>query len=586
MAVLVAAVMVALLAVAAFAVDLGMQRVTRRDMQAVADTVSLDLSRLVDGRTRSQIEAGTAGVTASLTAAKDASVARNATSIVGSRAHLTVTPYLVTLIDDSSDPDTAKDNYATTNGVPDQVPSTDVPDAVVVIATTDVQFGFGAAIGRSQGSASRSALAQATQQACFKIGSYAARLDASTSPLFTSLLNGALGNLSVGAATYQGLANANVTLAGIATALGLGGVDQLASANVTARQVILAAATVLSQNGDTANAAALNAIAAQLGSGQAVNLGGVIDATTGGATAATATINVLDLISGTAFLANGSSALSIPGVTTNLGLSNLTTSANLIQGAQEKCGKRGIVASTSQSDVTITGNLADVATPSAINGLNLSVDANSTSIALHLASAKGTLTDIICGAGTSVSPQGVDVEVKSELGTVSRLSQTIKLNGTLGSGVLGGLLGGLLGNIASVQVVGTLALSAVTSQPATTRTAQIRVPNNPTTWTKPVSTGSGDLGLNTANVVATWTSGPTLVAKTLLGLNTTLSLAQQAQLLNNVVSSVSSSFVNPLVTTLNDTLINPLSGLLGLSLGGADVYGIPVPSCTTPQLIG
>ncbi len=56
--VLVAIVSIVLVTIAAFAVDLGMQRVARRDMQALADAVALDLARLVDGRTAQQIVAG------------------------------------------------------------------------------------------------------------------------------------------------------------------------------------------------------------------------------------------------------------------------------------------------------------------------------------------------------------------------------------------------------------------------------------------------------------------------------------------------------------------------------------------------
>ncbi|WP_141006782.1 hypothetical protein [Nocardioides humi] len=40
-----------LLVSGAFAVDLGMQRVARADMQALADVVALDLARELDGRT-------------------------------------------------------------------------------------------------------------------------------------------------------------------------------------------------------------------------------------------------------------------------------------------------------------------------------------------------------------------------------------------------------------------------------------------------------------------------------------------------------------------------------------------------------
>jgi Flp pilus assembly protein TadG len=55
----VALVVTLLLAVASFALDLGLARVGVRDMQAVADVVALDMARQIDGRTVSAIEADT-----------------------------------------------------------------------------------------------------------------------------------------------------------------------------------------------------------------------------------------------------------------------------------------------------------------------------------------------------------------------------------------------------------------------------------------------------------------------------------------------------------------------------------------------
>ena len=58
-AVLTAALLTALVVMAAFVVDIGMQRVARRDMQALADVVALDLSRELDESQReAQAEAG------------------------------------------------------------------------------------------------------------------------------------------------------------------------------------------------------------------------------------------------------------------------------------------------------------------------------------------------------------------------------------------------------------------------------------------------------------------------------------------------------------------------------------------------
>ena len=73
-----------LLIVSAFAIDLGMQRAGRRDMQALADLVALDMGRLIDGRTRAQIEAGT-GDKPSAASQLGWSVANNDNNTIGAR---------------------------------------------------------------------------------------------------------------------------------------------------------------------------------------------------------------------------------------------------------------------------------------------------------------------------------------------------------------------------------------------------------------------------------------------------------------------------------------------------------------------
>ena len=117
------------------------------------------------------------------------------------------------------------------------------------------------------------------------------------------------------------------------------------------------------------------------------------------------------------------------------------------------------------------------------------------------------------------------------------------------------------------------------------RTAQIRVPNNPTTWDDPVSTGSGDLGLTSTGVTTTWMSGPTVIAKNFLGLNVTLNLGQQASIITNLLSQVTSNLLNPMLTTVNNNLLHPLYDILGLTVGGADVFG-QRPFCSEPSLVG
>ena len=166
---------------------------------------------------------------------------------------------------------------------------------------------------------------------------------------------------------------------------------------------------------------------------------------------------------------------------------------------------------------------------------------------------------------------------------------SLGVNGTvLVPAALGPLLSGLtslLSLVASVEVHGNVRITATTADPSTVKTAQIRVPNNPATWDDPISLGSGDLGLNTTSVTTTWTSGPTITAKNILGLNVSLNLNQRTTILTNLISSLTSTVLNPLLTAVNSNLLQPIMDLLGLSLGGADVFG-QRPYCSNPSLVG
>lgn len=565
-----------LLVIAAFAVDLGMQRAGRRDMQALADIVALDMGRLIDGRTRSEIEAG-GGDKPSASAQLSWSVSNNDDHTVGDEPE--VTAYWVELADDGS--------YAQAAGIPIQVAAGEAPTGVVVRALTDVSFAFGAFTGVASGDVERTAAAKAEESACFSVGSYAARLDTSSSALLNGILEGVLGGgIDLDALSYQGLVDADISLLDVALELGLGSVDELLRADVTAGELLIAAANVLQADG-VSNANVLNLVAAQIG-GVAIDIGDLVSAEPGTGAAETVTINALDLLAGTVLIANGTNALSIPALTTSLPLSgtNLTTSLSLIEKARTRCGKRGSTAETAQVSLSIAGNLVSSRT---VLGLPVT---GTTAIAANVASARGTLTDIVCGSETSADPSGEDVAVTS--GLVGASAQVnLAINGTTsGSGNVSGLISGVtsllnllgLNQIASIEIHGSIGLRVQTGAPSTVRTAQIRVPNHPSDWDEPVALGSGDLGLDTASVT---TTSNTLVvtAKNFLGLNVSLNATQSLGIITNLVSSLTQNVMNPLVSSLNTSVLGPLFDLLGISIGGADVFG-QRPYCSNPSLVG
>ncbi len=550
-----------LFAVAAIVVDIGMQRSARRDMQALADVVALDLARELDGRTATQITSASPSLQSLANQSRD----RN-DSTIGSTA--VVTPMLGKLL---------------TDGTFVAVSGSEAPSAVRVTATTDVAFG----IGVGSGAANRAAVATADVSACFSIGSYAARLDTSSSALLNKILNGILGggaNLSV--LGYTGLINADVSLLDIALDMGLGSVDELLSGSVNAGSFLIAAAHVLQADGNS-NANILNTVAAQLG-GLSINLGTLISVEPGVGAAETATINALDLLAGTILIANGTNALSIPSLALNLPLSGtgLTTSLSLIEKARHKCGKKGATADTAQLSASINGNI--LSGQSAL-GLPLS---GTTAIAVTAASARGVLTDVICGDETAASPSGEDVQVTSgvvgaSVATTISINATTSGTGNIDNGLIAGItnLLGLLGlnKVASLTINGSIGLRVATGDPSTVRTAQIRVPNHPTDWNEGISTGSGDLGLGTSTVTVT-SNTLTITAKNFLGLNVNIN-SNLTAITNNLVSKLTTTILNPLVTALNTNVLSPLYDVLGLSVGGADVYG-ERPSCSDPSLAG
>ena len=226
------------------------------------------------------------------------SVANNDNDVIGSS--LSVTAYWVELNDDGS--------YAQAGGVPVEVSSGGVPTGVVVRAASDVGFNFAGFTGVASSDVERTAVALSEESACFRLGSYAARLDSSSSALLDGILEGILGGgVNLDVLSYTGIANANVSLLDIALEMGLGSVDELLGTTVNAGTLLIAAANVLQADG-TSNANILSLVAASLG-GISINIADLISAEPGSGAAETVTINALDLLAGTVLIANGTNAI-------------------------------------------------------------------------------------------------------------------------------------------------------------------------------------------------------------------------------------------------------------------------------------
>ncbi|HSV40051.1 MAG TPA: hypothetical protein VLI04_14930, partial [Nocardioidaceae bacterium] len=213
--------------IAAMAVDLGVQRVARRDMQALADVVALDMARQLDGvKTTSVLVVST-----EWTNALAQSVARNGDTI-GTAPNVTATAGKL-------------------NGTGDFVTTAagEIPSAVRIAAGTTTDFNFAGGTG----GATRWAVAAQEDQACFGVGSFAVRLATADSSLLSSILGDALGTTLLG---YNGLADAKVSLLGLTAALAAASpTGVLDPSQVKLGDLVLASATVLTNTpgADTAD---------------------------------------------------------------------------------------------------------------------------------------------------------------------------------------------------------------------------------------------------------------------------------------------------------------------------------------------
>ncbi len=166
----------------------------------------------------------------------------------------------------------------------------------MVLADTRVGFAFGGLTGVTGGGASRVSVSSTEPKACFQLGSFGARINSANSAILTGLLNAlGTGPLGIPGSATRAWPPATSTSSSSPPRSVSGARPSWAPPPFTYQQLAVAAATVLTQNGDTANADVLNSVATPLAGSGTVNGGQLFDVSQGGAAAASATINALDL---------------------------------------------------------------------------------------------------------------------------------------------------------------------------------------------------------------------------------------------------------------------------------------------------
>ena len=544
--VFVALAMVVLIGSTALAVDIGQLTNKNRDLQAVADVVAMDAARAIDGRVL-------ADVAGPVNAAAHDSALRN--DFPGAQLEIqlgrkTGSAPFVELIDPAS-----------------------VPNAVRITANDTVDWAF-AAGGRATDRA-----ATAVQEATvgFSVGSFLAGVDTRGNAILDVIFLDSFGaNATV--LGYDGLVGSTVTLEdlGLNFPLGVLTPTELLTTSVSARDLLLASADALPQDGtQTAAINVLNTMA--IGASTVANIRldeFLIVDQPGGESAAQAQLDVLSILTSSAFLIDGTHALTLPGTTVGIpGIGDVVIDLNVIEGPKTKLdAKVTDTLETAQVELTVTPMVnVTTAGDAEVNAcslrdllgslLSLSLSETTTCllggyvgrlvelqfnatvpIDLRAAGAVVTLTDIACQNPQFITldPDPYPVELVTSVN--AQLTGRLKrLNGsTLAD----------LGTLVSVNAAGSTEHTTPTSPQDFLHPSEFGVPRR---------VGSSPLS---AAELTTFQSG-------------------DVTLLNGDFSSVfslltgpASSLVNDALSDLDDQLVGPLNQMLGLTVGGADLTAI------------
>ena len=408
------------------------------------------------------------------------------------------------------------------------------------------------------------AVAGQTPLGGFMIGSSLVTLDTSRSTLLNKFLGGMLkgSDLSLSLVSYQGLAGANVTLDAFRqqlAALGVsaGNVSSLLSSNVTVGQVLQATANALTASGDAADATVLNNLRLTITNTTQFKLGKLFQVATGSDNTALASeINVFQLITGAAEVANGSSFIDISNVGITVpSVASTEVKLQVIQPPQFYFGPVGGSVSTAQISLTVTPTLNLGLSVLGLVGVTVT---NSLPVQVTGAGAMGTLTAINCGASPGMTVTIDPTAFAGSATTVTPLHIAL--------------------SIAGLPVA--VDVSATSVVPSTDGAAVAKTWSYPSQFPPPLGTettqhaGSQPIGLSSLTHI-------TLGTATVSGLGAAL---LTTSLLNSLLASVLTNLATVL-GNVDSTVLTPLLTALGIDVGSADVTALTM-TCGTPGLVG
>jgi uncharacterized membrane protein len=403
------------------------------------------------------------------------------------------------------------------------------------------------------------AVAMVDQVASFSVGSRLARLDTGTSPIFNSVLGQMLGSsLSLDAVSYNGLADANVSLGDVWADLGLGTTEQILNSEVQFEDLLNATAQALNNQGDPSSVTAagiLGTFAAQLNSTAHFKFGDMLELATGDpGDAANAQMNVLEMIGMAASVANGTNLLNLTMPITIPGVTSTTLKMSVIEPPKMCIGCRvGDQAHTAQARIQLDMTLLQRLT------VLLSQGVVHLPVYLDAAGATGTLTAIDCDipqADGDITVHSVAEALNAKIGTATDASLT------------DGSIPAVVNPAQLVSIAGLVNVTGTATAVMPTSTADLVIP-----WHDVRSVGS----TSSVTVDNQLVSSLALTVQVLgLGINA------------NTVANNLLAIVNPVLNAIDTTLLAPLKealAFLGIEVGGADVANLD-EDCANRRLIG
>jgi uncharacterized membrane protein len=539
--------MLFVIAAAAMAVDIGSTVWTKRSLQRVAGMASLDAVRaLNDLRDGAQTRCSQA-----LTYAQHAAT-RNNFTYAASGNSLSIQ---LGTVDQTTKVFTMLSNCVSAPLDPSTA------NAVLVTMTTTPTFAF--MPGQEQLTVAATATSDA--KAAIEMGTWLARFSTSNSTPLDKILF-CLGNgggtcsnsAGVTAVGYGGLASGSINYGDLFTQLGIGSTSDIANTSVTYKNFLLAAATVMSNKGDSTSATALNALATAASGSPSFKFGDMMSVTGGYTSAAAMNANLLDLVTSAAELANNDNFLEVDNLGVSVpGVSSINMKATVIQKPVKAWGPAGT--STPETSQLRTEFDIQLATP-----LKLCLALVCTNVPLTLkmyaegASGHATISSIACATTNTNDTVTVAANTSAVTLYVGQVTPDSAFTNTSGPATVSPA------TLASTTVLGIPVTITASNNMAISAASQ-SITLGPGAYTRSGSIGSNSI---TTDALAT-------------GLSINMSIGALT-----VSGSSVLSLLTPVLQAVDTSLYNVMSTLpLNMQFAGADLWNAKI-DCGGRKLVG